>query len=494
MRGSRAKPVTAMDRDRPTAGSNTLRRALGVRDAVAMSVAGMGPTLAMNLNPQEPAKHVGRAIPLVFLASMLLLLLVAWCFAHLSRRHPNAGSAYGFVGAVLGPRAGLFAGWVLLGTYLAFALCSMAGFGLFRSDVATRLHVLDHPSSLTFTVFGALAIAAICVTSAKRATDALTVFEGLSILAMVGLSCAILWQVATGHGPAGDPPIVDLFVPPAGTGPSEIALALSFGFLSFAGFEEAATLAEEVRDPDTTIPRVLLGSILGAGALFVLTTTAQVLGFGADAAGLARFTTSKSLLADLATRSFGPHWGDVMDVLAVFSALGCGLASVLAASRILWAIARDLAPASALARVSTGGTPLVASLAIVVLALAGYLGMRLAFDARGSDAFFWGSTLGALGLLVAYLAVVASAAVSSMRDVRDGREGGRPSRVAIPLLAGAAIAYTLAVNLAPTQPGAYAILPWIVLAWCAMPVLLVAVRPDLAARIGAGSGGATGAP
>jgi len=482
--------------DPETAGSNPaagppsgLHRTLGVRDAVAMSVAGMGPTLAMNLNPQEPAKHVGAAIPFVFLASTFLLLLVAWCFAHLSRRHPNAGSAYGFVGAVLGPRAGLFAGWALLGTYLAFALCSMAGFGLFRADVATRMHVLDHPSSLTFTVVGAVAIAAMCVTSAKRATDALTVFEGLAILAMVALSCAVLWEVAAGRGPAAAPPIVELLVPAAGTGASGVALALSFGFLSFAGFEEAATLAEEVRDAETTIPRVLVGTILGAGLIYGLATTAQTLGFGADEAGLARLATSKSLLADLASRTFGPRWGDAMDVFAVFSALGCGLASVLAAARILWAIARSLAPGSVLARVSPGGTPLAASLAIVALALAGYLAMRLVFGARGSDAFFWGATLGALGLLVAYLAVVASAAVSVMREARDGRDGARAIRVAIPVLAGVAIAWTLAVNLDPSEPGAEAVLPWVALAWCAAPVLLLSVRPGLLDRTGSAPGG-----
>ena len=52
----------------------------------------------------------GGVIPLVFALSTLVVLLVAWCFARLAHHHPNAGSAYGFVGAVLGPRAGLVAG------------------------------------------------------------------------------------------------------------------------------------------------------------------------------------------------------------------------------------------------------------------------------------------------------------------------------------------------------------------------------------------------
>ena len=439
----------------------------------------MGPTLSMNLNPQEPAQHVGRVIPLVFAVSTLLLLLVAWCFAHLSRRHPNAGSAYGFVTSVLGPRAGLLAGWALFGTYFAFALCSMAAFGLFRSDLATRLHVLDHPSSMFFTIVGAALVGLLCVTSTRRATTALTLLEGLAIVFMIGLSCAVLWKVFHGEGPRIDPPLGDLFVPAPGVGASAFTLALSFGFLSFAGFEEAATLGEEIQRPYETIPRVLVGTILGAGLVYVLATTAEVVGFGTDPAGLARFTASKSLLADLGESFFGPGCGDLMDLLAVASAFGCSLASVLAASRVLYAMTRDLLPSSPLARLSPGGTPLVASLAIVALALLGYLFMRLGCGASGSDAFFWGSTLGALALLVAYLLVVVSAGLSFLRD----RDGQSVFKVLIPLLAGIAIAFTLVVNVYPQQPGAYAVLPWMVLTWCLLPTPLLLLRPDLVGRI-----------
>ncbi|HVQ17006.1 MAG TPA: hypothetical protein VMS40_25560, partial [Vicinamibacterales bacterium] len=98
-----------------------LFKGVGTWGAIAVAVAGMAPTMAMNLNPQEPAEHVGRVVPLVFLLSTVVVLLVAWCFARLAHEHPNAGSAYGFVAAILGPRAGLVAGWTLLGTYLCFA-------------------------------------------------------------------------------------------------------------------------------------------------------------------------------------------------------------------------------------------------------------------------------------------------------------------------------------------------------------------------------------
>ena len=89
----------------PVDSSAILFKGAGTWDAIAIAVAGMAPTMAMNLNPQEPAEHVGRVVPLVFALSTFVVLLVVWCFARLAHHHPNAGSAYGFVGAVLGPRA-----------------------------------------------------------------------------------------------------------------------------------------------------------------------------------------------------------------------------------------------------------------------------------------------------------------------------------------------------------------------------------------------------
>jgi amino acid transporter len=90
-------------------------------------------------------------------------------------------------------------------------------------------------------------------------------------------------------------------------------MGLSFGLLSFAGFEQVATLGEEVTKSRFTIPRVLIGTVLGAGLVFTVVTAAQTLGFGTDPAGVTAFTKSTSLLADLSARYFGGWSGDLFD-------------------------------------------------------------------------------------------------------------------------------------------------------------------------------------
>ncbi len=451
-----------------TADSSSFIRGLGIRDAIGVSVAGMGPTLAMNLNPQEPSQHVGQLIPLIFLLSTFLVLMVAWCFARLSRLHPNAGSAFGFVSAVMGPRAGLVAGWAMLGAYLCFGMVGISGFGLFRGDLAAKFHPAHHPSVFFFTLVGAVLVGVLSITAARRAAIALITLEGVAVAVMLTLSVAVIWRVLGGHGPQGDPPVRDLFIPSAGITLPAIALALSFGFLSFAGFEEVATMGEEVKNPSFTIPRVLMGTVIGGGVVYTLVTTAEVLGFGTDPAGMARFAASHSLLGDLGGIYFGSWCGDLLDILATFSALGCGLASVMGASRVLFAIVRSLAPTSRLAQLSAGGSsPVLASLCVIGTAFAGNAVMRFVFHGRGSDPFFWSSTLSVLSLLVAYFLVVVSAGISLLRDpAKVGRW-----KIVIPVLAALAIGYTLWVSVYPVQQGAYGVIPWIVLGWCLLPVL-----------------------
>ena len=96
---------------------SALRRELSVWEAIGLSLALMAPSMAANINPQGTAGTVGRAVPLAFLLATFGVLLIAYTFVRLCQRFHHAGSVYGFVGATLGARAGVIAGWALLGTY-----------------------------------------------------------------------------------------------------------------------------------------------------------------------------------------------------------------------------------------------------------------------------------------------------------------------------------------------------------------------------------------
>src|SRR5215217_4755656 len=109
-------------RDTGSTDSPHLRRELHLWEAVGISLALMAPSMAANINPQPSAGSVGRAVPLAFALATIGVLLIAWTFVRLTQRFNHAGSVYGFVGATLGPRAGVIAGWSLMGTYTFYGV------------------------------------------------------------------------------------------------------------------------------------------------------------------------------------------------------------------------------------------------------------------------------------------------------------------------------------------------------------------------------------
>ena len=81
-----------------------------------------------------------------------------------------------------------------------------------------------------------------------------------------------------------------------GLSPSAIPQAIVFGIFAFVGFESAATLAKETRNPDETIPRAINWTAIAAGLFFVFTTYVITMGFDDDVTKLA---ASSSPLADI---------------------------------------------------------------------------------------------------------------------------------------------------------------------------------------------------
>jgi amino acid transporter len=119
----------------------TLRRELSFIEAIALSIGIMAPTAAMALNGSLAASITGTAVPLAFLLAAVAVALASFSFIQFSRYFAHSGSVYGFNGVALGPRAGFFSGWALLGTYLAFTGASTAEIGNFAQAFFASINV-----------------------------------------------------------------------------------------------------------------------------------------------------------------------------------------------------------------------------------------------------------------------------------------------------------------------------------------------------------------
>ncbi len=462
-----------------------LRRELSVWEAIGLSLALMAPSMAVNINPQATAGSVGRAVPLAFALATAGVLLIAYTFVRLCRRFHHAGSVYGFVGATLGPRAGVVAGWSLLGTYLFYGVVTSTAAGIFAAAALDSLGIwTDQPSWAGFAIaaIALLAVLALAVAPVRGGTRVLLSIEGTTVALIVVVAVVILVRLATGTAPAGRTVDLSVFTVAPGTDVSAVFLGVVFGFLSFAGFEAAATLGEEAREPRRSIPRAILGTAVFGGVYFVFVTAVEVMGFGADDAGVAAFTGSQSLLGDLGSQYVAAWVGDLITIGAAISAFGCALACAVSGSRLLFALARDGIGPSTFGQVSARrGAPARAALAVVV---GMYVVVGIAWFVVGGkpfDLFVASGTIGTLILLVAYaLATVGAARLLFF----SGRREVAAWEVVIPTLALLLIAYTLLRNVSPYPGGAAGVYPVVSAAWILLGVVGVLAWPGAARRAG----------
>ncbi|HCA85802.1 MAG TPA: amino acid permease [Streptomyces sp.] len=453
-------------------------RKLRLWEALALSVGLMGPTLAMGLNGAGVAATVGKAVPLVFLLGLLGVALVAYGFWRLTQHFNHAGSVYALAGATIGPRAGFFGGFALLGTYVAFFACTLAATGVFVHAFLTALGLSSTGPWIVVALVAAGGAGLLNSRDTRVTARTLLIVEGLGILAMLVLAAVVVGSTAAGTAPRGQP--FDLSVlTPDGVGFGPIMTATVFAFLSWAGFEACASLGEETDDPQRNIPRALAGSVLLTGALYVLIMFVQVIGFGTDERGIAEFASAESSLSTLSDRYIGTWFALVLGFAAAASAFAAALSSSAAASRMVYALARDGFGPRLLARSNPRTGAPTAALGAVGIAGAVLCAVLYAVGSTAFDTYYWFATIGVLCVLVAYAVAGAGVIVFTL----SGRGNIPKWELVIPITGICYLAFVV-FKQSTGQAPPYTYFPWIVAAWCLAGAAVVLFAPDFARRIG----------
>ena len=478
-----------------------LHRNLSVWEAIGISLALMAPSMAASINPQGTATTVGRAVPIAFALAFVGVLLVAYTFVRLTQRFHHSGSVYGFVGATLGPRAGVVSGWALTGTYTFYAVVtSMAG-GRFAANFLNAIGVWKNPptwSGFLLGMIGMVLVWWLAITPARGGTRVLLAAEAVTVLLILIVIVIVFAKLAGHSAPHGLGVDWSVFSLPSGTPISAIFLGVVFGFLSFAGFEAASTLGEETRQPRRDIPRAILGVAIFGGIYFFVVTAVEVMGFGTSAKGVAAFINSTSLIGDLGTSYVASWLGTIITAGAMISAFGCALASTVGASRLAFAMGRDGVLPARLSRVSPRRrTPTVSTAAVAV---AVYAIIAFTWFVLGGDPFTLFLESGVIGTLI-LLVVYILATIGMVRLVffpgragaeRPGGSGESSPRVGtvrrweivIPVLGIIVLGYTLYRNVWPLPTGVNWWGPSVAIAWLVIGIAVVLARPAATRRAG----------
>jgi amino acid transporter len=190
-----------------------------------------------------------------------------------------------------------------------------------------------------------------------------------------------------------------------------------YTILAFIGFEAAAPLAEETRDPRHNIRRAVVYSCIGIGIFYVVTTYAAAVFFGPERmAGFASFGGGNPW-DGLARRVWG--WGWILVFLAVAnSALANANAAANAATRTWFAMGRiRLLPAALVTVHPHWKSPVAAVWAQFVVGVVVALGLGLAYEPL--PAFSLIATILTAIIILIYIAVNVSCILYYTRARRD---------------------------------------------------------------------------
>ncbi|MGI9125767.1 MAG: APC family permease [Mycobacterium sp.] len=478
----------------PTApdSSDTLpRRTLPLWVALALSVATVGPTLAMAGNGQDLVGMVGKSIPLVFVIGLAGVALVGYSFVRLTRYLNHAGSAYALVGATVGPRAGFFSGFAMLGAYVGFSIGTLALTAAFANSFLAEMQKgSSHPYQLPWLlpVIAAAAVSFVLTgRDARLLAKVLLAIEGIGIIAMVVLAAVIFIR---GGAPATGMDFSTFSA--SGVSVPAVLGGVVTAFLCWAGFEACASMGEETADPQRNIPRALIGTLALTGLLFVVVMFAQTIGFGTDKAGLDAFQHSANTLGDLGNTYIGEWFSLLVILTATVGAFGCHMATASTSGRMLFAFSRDGFGPKALAHihVPTGGprraTWLIVGLSLVVSAVCASIGWPPAETGnRAIDTYFLFAVAGSVCLMVCYLLVEIAAMwfSGSSRFVPIHGGTARLTGQLLPAVGAAVIVVVLWFSV--KESTGWSAPPLLGLYWCAAGLAIAVAASPIAKRVGA---------
>lgn len=462
------------------ASAGTRRRSLNLLEVAAISVGFMGPVMAMSLNGIGVAGLVGKAVPFTFAVSFAGTLLVGYAFIRLTRYITHAGSVYALAGSTLGPRAGFFGGFALLGTYLFFAACIAGACGVFFEAMLGQLG-LSLPPGTWVLVPVVVAVLALLLNVRESTVTARTLLGigFFGIVSMVVLAVVILFKVGSGAAPVSTG--IDFSVlGPQGATVTGVMTASVFGFLSWAGFESGSSLGEETRNPKKVIPRALALAIVLAGVIYVFVMFAQTVGYGTDQAGIDAFAGSSSTLTEMSATYIGAWFAVLISIVAFLVAFASLLSSTAAASRLLFALARDgFGPKNFAKTNDDTGVPVHA--VVFVIALTAVMAVTLGLlGAAAVEVYYWYATIAVLCMVVAY----------GMTSIGVIRYTLRPDskipkwELVIPVLGVGYLAFVYLIQVRG-QEAPYSYFPWVAGVWVLIGLVIVLVAPQVAERVGA---------
>ena len=282
--------------------------------------------------PGDAIQQSGSLAVGAFLIGGGIALLTALSASELGTAMPKSGGAYYYVNHALGPLFGSIAGWA---NWLGLAFASafyMVGFGEYIAAIAglsqsVALGPLVVDSVTLLAVVGGLFFITVNYVGAKE--------TGRLQNVIVVILVAILTVFTIAGALRADPANL-----PAAKGYGPMMVTTGIIFVSYLGFVQITSVAEEIKDPGRNLPRAVIGSVVLVTAIYglVLIAMSAAVEQGFIAAEQA---AGNIVVVSAARELLGPVGAVAMLFGGLLATASSANASILASSRINFAMGRD---------------------------------------------------------------------------------------------------------------------------------------------------------
>lgn len=437
------------------------KNVLSVPNGIALAAAAMAPVIAVVLNAPAAGPVAGAALPLSFLLAFIACLFVGNSVVQFARRLPSAGSFYTFNSHGLGKTAGFFTGWLFWIGYAILSPGLFTALGAFAHDYVVSTFNADVP----WWVFSLVCMAIVVGLSIRSIKASVQVDLTLLIIeVLVFLLLAVFAIVRAGSN---NTPTV--FTPSASpTGFSGVGLGVVFGILSFIGFDAAATLGEETRNPRRNVPLAVGGALIMVGVFYVFIMYALTVGYGlTNPANFQAFLSDPNPIVTLAHNNT-PWLQQIIDICALAGLFSCLLAIHNTTIRIIFSMGRDKVLPGWLGKVhSRWFSPYTAIIAQTIFTLVLGFGIGLWLGPGATGAYGFTGAIGTVAIVIVYM----MCNIALIRYFFRLPERNWLLHIIIPILGVASLAYPLWAVAQPGQAYPYNLVPYIVIAWLVVGVI-----------------------
>ena len=255
------------------------RNAIGLREVAFQSICSMAPAAAIAASIPFGSPLAGGALPLAVIFAFVGIFFTASSIGQLAKHIPSSGSVATYSAVGLRPWVGFLVGWGYAAVEILIVPLVMLQLGYtVAGEWHSKAGSIPLGSWWVFTALGTMLVCFLVWLGIRTSARTSTMLGAIEITVFTVLSIVLIAKA--GHHNTLSAFTVKYANAAGYKGWSGVIAGSIFTLLAFSGFEAAAPMAEETRDPRKNVPKAIMIATVSIGILYVLSTYAADVAYG----------------------------------------------------------------------------------------------------------------------------------------------------------------------------------------------------------------------